>query len=156
LPTIGPMSDRNEDTRAGVRRCLGPYVKALRDSADEACAEWGVDDPLHPYGEQAFRDWLDFVDRVARPLVEADGDHDAEQAAMKLYRQASPYYICTALVLAVSPQMRTERDRLRAVVDAVRAMWDNVTLDHEDVMSFPIADYDAIEDALDAANRTER
>jgi 2-phosphoglycerate kinase len=50
-----------------------------------------------------------------------------------------------ALLNAVS-----ERDRLRAVVDAVRVMWDNIvdTAD-EAVMGFPMADYHAIEEALD-------
>lgn len=62
-----------------------------------------TDDPLYPpmFTEdgQPFRDWVDFVDRVARPLVEARDD-EATQAAMRLYRQASPYFICTALVMA--------------------------------------------------------
>jgi hypothetical protein len=47
-------------------------------------------------------------------------------------------------------ELLAERDRLRAVVDAVRVMWDNIvgTAD-EAVMGFPVADYHAIEEALD-------
>jgi hypothetical protein len=47
-------------------------------------------------------------------------------------------------------ELLAERDRLRAVVDAVRVMWDNIvdTAD-EAVMGFPMADYHAIEEALD-------
>ena len=55
-------------------------------------------DPTYPPAPP-FRDWQDFVDRVARPLVEAEDDHEAEQAAMALYRQASPYFICVAMVM---------------------------------------------------------
>jgi hypothetical protein len=53
-----------------------------------------------PTGEaQVFQDWKDFLDRVARPLVETEGDEDAIQCAMRLYRQASPYFICVAMVM---------------------------------------------------------
>lgn len=46
-----------------------------------------------------FTSWQDFVDRVARPLVEADGDEDRERAAMELYQKASPYFISVAMVM---------------------------------------------------------
>lgn len=47
--------------------------------------------------------------------------------------------------------MVAERDRLSAVVDAVRVMWDNIVGTEDDaVMGFPISDYNAIENALDA------
>jgi|SRR6187549_2598203 len=87
------------------RESLRQFANSNRDAADETARRWGVDDPLHPFmptgSEQPFRDWLDFVDRVARPLVEAT-NHDAEQAAMVLYRKASPFYICAALVMAAN------------------------------------------------------
>ena len=56
--------------------------------------------------------------------------------------------------LDVSPEAteeaETERDRLRAVVDAVRVMWDNLDFADPDGrrMAFPVADYNAIEHAL--------
>lgn len=68
-------------------------------------------DPVMATGEdQPFQNWIDFLERVARPIVE--GDRAAEDAAMGLYRQANPYFICAALVMAAN-----ERDRLRATVD---------------------------------------
>lgn len=74
-----------------------------RDLADEMALMFdGCDDPTYPHGPQVFRDWVDFVERVARPLVESSDqttDHEAEQAAMRLYRQVSPYYICTCMVM---------------------------------------------------------
>lgn len=82
------------------------FANSQRDVADEVCARWGVDDPLHPPmltgDDQLFRDWLDFADRVARPIVEFDGDDAAEQAAMALYRKASPFFICAGLILAAN------------------------------------------------------
>lgn len=70
-----------------------------RDLADEIAARYDVDDPQHPWTPQMFRDWKDFVDHVARPLVEADGDKEAEQAAMKLFRTVNPYYLCVCMVM---------------------------------------------------------
>jgi len=78
------------------------FCNRERDIADEAATRWKCDDPLHPLGldPQEFRDWRDFIDRVARPLIEADGEDVATQAAMALYRKASPYFICASLVMA--------------------------------------------------------
>jgi hypothetical protein len=85
---------------------MAEFVRSQRDTADWAAAYFEVDDPLHPLMSltpQPFTDWLDFVNKVARPLIENDGVDDAvEQAAMVLYRQVSPYYICTALVMAAN------------------------------------------------------
>jgi hypothetical protein len=87
-------------SREDLRENLTRQVNNLRASIDEqARMMGGCDDPTHPLNLGTFRDWRDFVDRVARPLVEADNDHDAEQAAMALYRRASPYYICAAMVI---------------------------------------------------------
>jgi hypothetical protein len=49
-------------------------------------------------------------------------------------------------------QLRDERDRLRAVVDAVLAMWDDLTAVDEDGThyQFPAAHYAPIDDGLDA------
>jgi hypothetical protein len=49
-----------------------------------------------------------------------------------------------------------ERDRLRAVVDAVRVMWDNIVgTENEAVMGFPISDYNSVEEALDVLDGSE-
>jgi hypothetical protein len=77
-----------------------------------------MDDPLHPHQLGEFRDWQDFVDRVARPLIEADGD-DTEQAAMALYRKASPYFICVSMVMMAN--RIAEQETLRAGLGAVYA-----------------------------------
>lgn len=85
---------------------MANFVREQRDTADWAAAYYGVDDPLHPLmplEPQPFTDWVDFVDKVARPLIENDGDDPlAERAAMKLYRTVSPYYLCAALVMAAN------------------------------------------------------
>lgn len=92
-------------SREELRESLVQSINALRATADEMATMFeGADDPTWPHGPQVFRDWVDFVDRCARPLVEAygsDGEMDdaAEQAAMALYRQVSPYYICTCMVM---------------------------------------------------------
>lgn len=86
------------------REHLRRFANRERDIADETAAKFGCDDPLHPFmpvgDEQEFRDWLDFVERVAIPLVEADGDEAKVQEAMRLYRKASPHFICVSLMLA--------------------------------------------------------
>jgi hypothetical protein len=108
------MKKRTSEDRARHRKAMANFVREQRDTADWAAAYYGVDDPLHPLVPLApvpspFTDWLDFVDRVARPLIENDGeDQDAEQEAMKLYRAVSPYYLCTALVMAAN-QIAGER-----------------------------------------------
>jgi len=82
-----------------------------RDLADEMAAMWeGCDDPMHPFGPQVFRDWVDFTERVCRPLVEADGDEAATQKAMALYRKQSPYGICVSLVMALNRIEALEAD----------------------------------------------
>ena len=87
-------------SRDDLREHMRVLANRQRDVADEMARMYdGCDDPLHP-SSHAFRDWEDFVARVARPLVESGEDVAAEQAAMALYRQASPFGICLALVLA--------------------------------------------------------
>jgi len=88
---------------------MSQLANKTRDVADEMAAMYGgCDDPLHPFmpvgDHQQFRDWLDFVDKVARPLVEADGNAEVDRAAsaMLLYRKTSPYFICSALVMAAN------------------------------------------------------
>lgn len=107
------MAERRRPTRAEMRAHMTNSANRERDIADEMAAMYGgCDDPLHPFmpvsDGQPFRDWIDFVDRVARPLVEADGDEKAEQEAMRLYRTVNPYYICVALVMAAN---RTQSGR---------------------------------------------
>lgn len=83
--------------RAELVANLTQQANQLRDTANEMALMFdGCDDPTYPYHLGVFRDYHDFVDRVARPLVE---DDDAEQAAMALYRKASPYFICACLVM---------------------------------------------------------
>lgn len=84
----------------GYTVTIGAIHRAL------AALQGAAVDPLHPpmpTGEgQVFGDWLDFVERVARPIVEIENDDAAEQAAMALYRKASPFFICAALVMAAN------------------------------------------------------
>lgn len=86
------------------RHYLRSHANRQRDLADEIAKRYGVDDPLHPLGGRQFADWREFVDRVARPLVDrVDEPHligdEAEQAAMALYRTVSPFAICAMLVM---------------------------------------------------------
>lgn len=77
-------------------------ANSARDTADEmAGMRGGCDDPLHPWGPQVFRDYNDFIERVARPIVEADGDErdGTIQTAMKLYRKECPYGILVSMVM---------------------------------------------------------
>lgn len=46
-----------------------------------------------------YRDWRDFVDRVARPLVDDDGVPDALLTELPDLG-VSPYYLLVALVMA--------------------------------------------------------
>ena len=96
---------RTPEEVAHHRESLRQFANAQRDTADETAARWGVDDLLHPFmpvgDEQEFRDWRDFVERVARPLVEAEDDEAAVQEAMRLYRKASPHFIALCLWFAV-------------------------------------------------------
>ena len=48
-----------------------------------------------------YRDWRDFTDRVARPLVENDGDDPKVEAWYRMLMiEADPYYLACALVIA--------------------------------------------------------
>lgn len=90
-----------------LRASMMYVVNRVRDTANEMAARYGgCDDPMHPWRSPSeFRDWRDFVDRVARPLLDAEASTDAdggraqEQEAMRLFRTVSPYYLCTALVM---------------------------------------------------------
>jgi hypothetical protein len=100
-------SKRTPEQSARHREGMRQFANSQRDTADEASAHWGADDPMHPFmpvgAGQEFRDWLDFVERVARPIIDSDvTEEEAVQAAMALYRKASPYFICTALVMAAN------------------------------------------------------
>lgn len=99
------MSERRDRLRRSMRQAAND----TRDVADEMAAKFGgCDDPMHPWGPQVFRDYVDFIDRVARPLVEADGDEAATQAAMALYRKQNPYGICVAMVMLWNRVQRAE------------------------------------------------
>jgi hypothetical protein len=92
------------EAKARRHEGLVRFVRGQRDIADEAARQFGADDPLHhfvrPSGRQPFRDVFDFIDQVARPLVDNDGEDEAlTQQLMALYRLESPYYLCVCLVI---------------------------------------------------------
>lgn len=98
---------RKKPTKAEVKASMRISANKTRDTADEMAKMFGgCDDPLHPYslfdenGVQRFTSWVDFVEKVARPLVMADGDEEVIQKAMALYRTECPYFICVALLMA--------------------------------------------------------
>jgi hypothetical protein len=105
-------------TREQLRVAMAENARLSRATADEMAAMYdGCDDPLWPFmpagPEQPFRDWIDFTDRVCRPIVEAEDDEAALQAAMVLYRQANPHFIATCMVMAANralvPPVRTSK-----------------------------------------------
>jgi len=94
----------HEEVKEGMRQ----FANGQRDIADEAAAMFGgCDDMLHPFGLDNFRDYNDFIERVARPLVEADGDDEITQKVMVLYRKMSPFSICVSMVM-----LQNQIDRL--------------------------------------------
>lgn len=74
-------------------------------------------DALRPL-DIPFRSRQDFVNRVARPMVDANGDEGEEERIMKLYNQASPYFICTSMVMMDNAVME-----LKAKVDYLESPW---------------------------------
>jgi hypothetical protein len=95
------------EAKASLRERFRHYANDQRRQADELTAEWGCDDPLSPMGSLAERqrhytNWIEFANVVCRPIVEAEDDEAAVQAAMVLYRQACPHYIAGALVMAAN------------------------------------------------------
>ena len=96
------MAARKHRTNDELKASMCQSANKQRDVADEMAAMWGgCDDPLHPWGPQVFRDYMDFIDRVCRPLIEADGDEKDGiiQKAMALYRKETPYGICVSMVM---------------------------------------------------------
>ena len=96
-------------TKEEYKKYIKYSANRSRNLADEmASMLGGCDDPMHPYGlfdengNQRFISWVDFVEQVCIPLVEADGEEVAVQKAMKLYRTESPYYICVSLYFALN------------------------------------------------------
>lgn len=84
------------------------HANSTRSSADEMAARFDCDDPLHPtmsFDPQPFRDWIDFYERVIRPLAIEDDDTKVQEA-MRLYRQANPHFIaCCFHLAAISARM---------------------------------------------------
>lgn len=97
------MADRSRPTREELREDMRKAANHSRDVADEMALMFdGCDDPTHPWIlDTPWNNWVEFVTMVCRPLVEAEDDF-TEQAAMALYRKASPRYICIALVMAAN------------------------------------------------------
>lgn len=93
------------DDRERIRAHMRVSANQTRALANEMAAMYGgVDDPMYPHDSAMsndINDWQDFVDKVARPIVESEGDdYDrAVQAAMHLFRTVSPYYLCAAMVM---------------------------------------------------------
>jgi hypothetical protein len=95
---------KDRHTREELREDMRRQANSSRDTADEMALMYGgCDDPLHPWNlNTPWNNWIEFVDMVCRPLVEADGDEAVVQAAMAQYRKACPHYICVALVMAAN------------------------------------------------------
>lgn len=115
------MGDR--PTRGKLREAMTRQANTTRDIADEMAQLFGgCDDPLHPLAHpDGFRNWQDFVDRIARPLVGLDVDHETEQAAMALYRKASPFSICVAMVMMANRLDRLDPPAGEATTEATDA-----------------------------------
>lgn len=78
---------------------------------------WRPDDA--PRLGQKYHSWRDFTDRVARPLVEIDGnDPRAEAWYMALMQEPSPYYFAVALVIADNVLREVEAIARGALTDA--------------------------------------
>jgi len=95
------------EARASLRNRFRDFANDQRRQADELTALWKCDDPLSPWGnlderQKHYTSWLEFANVVCRPIVEAEDDEAAVQAAMVLYRQACPHYIAAALVMAAN------------------------------------------------------
>lgn len=73
-------------------------------------------DPLKPY-DIPFRSRQDFVNRVARPMVEIE-DRGKERELMRLYHKASPYFICVSMTM-----MDTAITKLQEKVDYLESPW---------------------------------
>ena len=77
------MTRKSDPVRdARLRKGLQHAANGSRDTADELAASMGgCDDPMHPWHEPGqFLDWQDFVDRVARPVVESEDAPSPEEA----------------------------------------------------------------------------
>lgn len=106
---FGEYDEHSDGNRCA--ECLAEYpcptIRAL-DGRAVARVERGVTtkrERLRPEGSPAlgatYRDWRDFTDRVARPLVENDGDDDRiEKWHRVLMMEADDYYLAVALVMA--------------------------------------------------------
>ncbi len=102
----------HHDGRHGCATCIDPdgfpAPWPCQTSVEVARVERVVTtkrERLRPEGSPAlgatYRDWRDFTDRVARPLVENDGDDDRiEKWHRVLMMEADDYYLAVALVMA--------------------------------------------------------
>jgi hypothetical protein len=106
---------RHHFTREQLRENMRRNSCESRATADEMASMYdGCDDPLWPFmlagPDKPFRDWIDFTDRVCRPIVEAEDDEATLQAAMALYRKANPHFIATCMVMAANRARDYEAD----------------------------------------------
>jgi hypothetical protein len=134
----------------------GGYAKATvaADAAAEAVGN------MAEYASQAVaeRDRLRaVVDAAANAYVPFEGvrriAHGALPALADALDQLDSETPPAQRILAdYARDLEAERDRLRAVVDAVSVMWDNVVHANPEgtLMGFPLSDYDTLERALDA------
>jgi hypothetical protein len=124
--SLASERDRLREVLAGIVFYLGP-VSSPRSGRDPADGDGVIAYSYVPA-------------LVAAAMTERD-DLQADLHREREVRRIIDQALLTAVV---------ERDRLRAVVEAVRVMWDNIvgTAD-EAVMGFPVTDYNAIEEALD-------
>lgn len=118
------MSPRKRVVSDEMKSWMQHCARSTRDTADQMARQYGgVDDPMHPWmgvgPDQVFRDYVDFIARVARPLVEADGDEITVQVSMALYRKESPFGICVSLVMLQNRVDAAEaaQARVKALID---------------------------------------
>ena len=98
-------------------------------------------------------DWRNIADDVNAELADIKAERDRLREAQSREQDAADA-ARTARERAWQRirELEAERDRLRAVVDAVSVMWDNVVHANPEgtLMGFPLSDYDTLERALDA------
>lgn len=75
----------------------------------ESPAERRMEQAMTPVVPISFyEDWMDFTDRVAKPLVDAVEFDDDEvlAAALERWQSVSPYYLAVSLVMAAAAVRR--------------------------------------------------
>ena len=113
---------------------LGYRLEATRalDEIDQLRAEIAKrgTDPLYPtLPLNVWRNWIDFTERGALPLVDAD-EEAAEQSAMADFRKANPHYLAACMAIALGTVRRHEATA-RAAIDHLRALAQECKFTHD-------------------------